>query len=156
MIMADIQDRIVTVDGDFGTIRYKGSLPGKTGEFWGIEWEDAAKGKHSGVFQGQQIFKPIVENSATFLPVNSKKILFKKGFQEALIDKYQEAQPDDSILSLGDSTIEVETVGWEKIKQKQHDLSNLNIVGLAGYGIGYCSNLPKVHDICPKIMLILY
>lgn len=152
MLMTDdVYQRIITVDGDFGSIKYKGSLPGKQGEFFGIEWEDVTKGKHSGIFQGQQIFVPTVENSATFIPINSKKIIFKKGFQEALINKYQEAQPDDSVLALGDTDIQVETVGWDKIKQKQFNLSNLEIVGLAGYGVGYCSTSPRVQEICPRI-----
>lgn len=147
----DINQRIITEDGDYGIVRFKGPLPGKQGEFFGIEWEDASKGKHSGIFQGQQIFNPIVENSASFIPTLSKKIKFKIGFQEALINKYLESQPNDLILELGDTDIQVETVGWDKIRQKQSNLSNLTIVGLSGYGIGYCSASPKVDEICPKI-----
>jgi hypothetical protein len=146
-----VPQRILTTDGDSGIIRYKGTLPGKHGEFFGIEWDDASKGKHSGVFQGKQIFKPNVENSCTFIPIQSKKIIFAKGFQEALISKYQESQPNDSVLALGDSDIPVETVGWEKIKRKQFNLSNLSIVGLSGYGIGYCSPDPSVQEMCPRI-----
>ena len=146
-----VSQRILSIDGEYGIIRYKGTLPGKQGEFFGIEWDDVCKGKHSGNYQGQQIFKPIVENSCTFMPIQSKKIILKKSFQEALINKYQESQPDDTVLSLGDSAIPVETVGWDKIKRKQYNLSNLNIVGLSGYGVGYCCETPSLMEMCPRI-----
>jgi tubulin-specific chaperone E len=50
--------RRVLMEGSFGTIRFYGQVPEGSGKFWyGIEWDDAERGKHSGVANGIAYFK---------------------------------------------------------------------------------------------------
>ena len=39
-----------------GTIRYHGSVDGTDGVWYGIEWDDSSRGKHSGDKDGKQYF----------------------------------------------------------------------------------------------------
>lgn len=34
----------------YATVRYTGAIPPTTGEWYGVEWDDAQRGKHSGVY----------------------------------------------------------------------------------------------------------
>lgn len=40
-----------------GTIRYIGPVPPTKGEWIGVEWDDKARGKHSGEHNGTQYFQ---------------------------------------------------------------------------------------------------
>ena len=43
-------------DGNLCTIRYVGEVAGTTGEWLGVEWDDATRGKHSGEHKGVRYF----------------------------------------------------------------------------------------------------
>lgn len=128
--------RIVTEDGFFGTVLYDGPVK-NDGRYFGIEWDDASRGKHSGTFQGTTYFTTTTPDSGSFLSADSKKLAPQTCFLAALEDKYQLDQPDDGLVLLGaNQKVQVKTVGWEKIRQKQSNLSRLEIVGLANCRIG--------------------
>jgi dynactin complex subunit len=160
--MHQLDDRIMTEDGHFGFVRYSGPVQGQQGLFYGIEWDDLSRGKHSGTYNSVQYFTTKHPNSGSFVPQNSKKIPLKpcKSFLEALEEKYLQDQPDDGIVTLGaNKKIEVETVGWDKIKQKQKQLERLLIVGLSEYrikqaypeGDGHAKKDQKISLVCPRI-----
>ena len=158
-------DRIMTDEGHFGFIRYMGPVQGQQGLFYGIEWDDPARGKHAGTYNSVQYFQTAHPHSGSFLPQNSKKLSGKPfvSFLEALQEKYLEDQPDDGIVTLGaNKKIEVETVGWDKIKEKQKQLERLFVVGLAEYRIKHAypfnwkeapldNESNRIALICPRI-----
>lgn len=43
-------------DGHLSTIRYVGTVQGTTGDWLGVEWDDASRGKHSGEHKGVRYF----------------------------------------------------------------------------------------------------
>lgn len=51
-----VGDRIVLQGTHRGTIRYIGSVPNQAGEWTGVEWDDASRGKHDGCVAGQRLF----------------------------------------------------------------------------------------------------
>jgi dynactin complex subunit len=59
MTALDWINRRVCIDGHVGTVRFAGQLPGKGEQvMWlGVEWDDAERGKHNGIFQGVQYFQ---------------------------------------------------------------------------------------------------
>lgn len=57
----------VCIKGNFGTIRYKGSIDGYAHEYIGIEWDKAERGRHSGSINGKEYFSASKPNSASFI-----------------------------------------------------------------------------------------
>lgn len=47
----------ISLAGSLGTIKYIGPVSGTKGEWLGVEWDDAARGKHDGVKDGQRYFE---------------------------------------------------------------------------------------------------
>lgn len=108
-----------------GTIRYKGPVPPTKGVWYGIEWDDAARGKHSGVYvkTGERFFETKyvlpsssrslavrltsllphrVETAGSFLRPDAKGLETKgKTFKQALYSKYLDV---DLLNTTTDST----------------------------------------------------
>lgn len=40
-----------------GTVKYSGLVDGTEGDWYGIEWDDISRGKHSGEKEGKQFFE---------------------------------------------------------------------------------------------------
>ena len=54
---ADVDKRFV-VDGYTGTIRFYGEVPPSSGKWWyGVQWDDVSRGKHSGEYEGIRYFE---------------------------------------------------------------------------------------------------
>lgn len=47
----------VSVDGCYATVRFQGAVKGTQGLWLGVEWDDPARGKHNGCYNGTQYFK---------------------------------------------------------------------------------------------------
>lgn len=47
----------IQVGGDRATVRYIGTVEGQSGEWAGLEWDDAARGKHNGTVGGRSYFR---------------------------------------------------------------------------------------------------
>ncbi|GAA5880643.1 hypothetical protein JCM3774_000562 [Rhodotorula dairenensis] len=74
-----------------GTILYHGPVPPAKGDWYGIEWDDPARGKHSGVYDktGQRYFETRVEGAGSFLRTNAKGLdVVGQTFIEAVSHKY--------------------------------------------------------------------
>lgn len=50
-----VNDR-VCFNEELGTIRFVGSIAGKKGEWYGIEWDDPSRGKNDGSVDGVRYF----------------------------------------------------------------------------------------------------
>lgn len=46
----------LSYDGHLCTVRYIGKVRGTKGEWLGVEWDDAKRGKHAGVHGGENYF----------------------------------------------------------------------------------------------------
>ncbi|KAJ3034206.1 hypothetical protein HDV00_005377 [Rhizophlyctis rosea] len=145
----------IEVDGHTGTIRFHGPVPANTTTDWyGIEWDNPTRGKHSGTYNGITYFTTGIPNSGSFLRTTSKNIRFPIGFLQALHDKYVVQLGVDGNVRLGggDGKVEVETVGWDKIARKQTRLERLREVGLAGLGVGvHGAGEGNIRRACPSI-----
>ena len=45
------------IDKQFATVRYVGEVAGQEGIWVGVEWDDASRGKHNGIYKGKNYFK---------------------------------------------------------------------------------------------------
>ncbi|KAJ3176945.1 hypothetical protein HDU85_006475 [Gaertneriomyces sp. JEL0708] len=151
---AEMVNRRIQIGNDVGTVRYYGFVGSSKFKWFGIEWDDPARGKHSGNHQDTQYFTTQVPNAGSF--VKADKVIpqesFPRTFLQALREKYLGEQPADSIVLLGSTGIEVETVGWEKVARKVSKLSNLQEVGLAGMRVGYADPMGQISITCPAIV----
>ena len=57
-VMPDVQvgDRI-SVNGDLGSVKWSGAILGSKGTWLGVEWDDPARGRHSGTKDGVHYFE---------------------------------------------------------------------------------------------------
>ena len=118
--------------GALCTVRYYGPLAGTRGNWIGIEWDDWCRGKHDGTYEGQRIFSCLSKSktAASFVrptrPAESSRT-----FLEALRFKYggkvEEGFPEKRVEISGKI---VEEVGFEKIRQQQAELRQLQIAVL--------------------------
>ncbi|TPX40833.1 hypothetical protein SeLEV6574_g06383, partial [Synchytrium endobioticum] len=147
---ADIIGLRVDVEGQLGTIRFHGSISpsltlpptssrSKPDTLWyGIEWDDPSRGKHSGTHNGIKYFITKHPNAGSFIKPSSK-IKFGRSYLAAVQTKYI-FNDEDELANMGDwGGKVVEAIGWEKIKRKQKTLSwlqEVNVSGLQISGIG--------------------
>ncbi|KAJ5544867.1 Leucine-rich repeat typical subtype [Penicillium sp. DV-2018c] len=163
-------------DGHLCTIRYVGTVEGTTGDWLGVEWDEATRGKHSGEHKGVRYFtcKSKHPTAGSFVRP-SRPSDPPRSFLEALREKYASESEQDfadaALLSTATArgkAIEisgkvVEEVGFEKIRKQLAELQDLRIVLLDGLRIvgvlaSYDQNQEshgemarKIGDTCPKI-----
>lgn len=135
----------IQVGSDRATVKYIGSVKGAKGEWLGIEWDNAQRGKHDGVHQGERYFDCRSPTSGSFIRYHPEKVVTGVSFMTALKERYTveddittikgeeyDASKDRGQLHIGENKeIVVETYGFEKILRAQRQLSNLKVVGLA-------------------------
>uniref|UniRef100_A0A2H1WCF3 Tubulin-specific chaperone E n=1 Tax=Spodoptera frugiperda TaxID=7108 RepID=A0A2H1WCF3_SPOFR len=126
---SDIQVHIgsrVKSNDDFGTVKYIGEVHGYKGVWYGVEWDDPARGKHDGSVDDVQYFKTSKPGAGSFIRPN--KISPFKTCAEA-IRKYYGDREDETVAAHRRTVINewkremgapfIEMVGFEKIHQKQ-------------------------------------
>ncbi|CAG8199967.1 unnamed protein product [Penicillium salamii] len=131
-------------DGHLCTIRYVGTVQGTTGDWLGVEWDDATRGKHSGEHKGIRYFscKSNQPTAGSFVRP-SRPSDQPRSFLEALREKYaSEPVPSTSPDALAGTTAQknaieisgkvVEEVGFDKIRRQLAELQELRIVLLDG------------------------
>ncbi|XP_065892682.1 tubulin-specific chaperone E-like [Dysidea avara] len=115
----------------FATIRYVGPVPPSEGEWVGVEWDDANRGKHSGDHEGTKYFtcRP---GSGSF--VRPKKIERGVTFLEALKERYISGGVGDDeemfVMDKDSNTTKVYMVGAEKIAGKLSQVHKLQKISL--------------------------
>ncbi|TID21850.1 tubulin-specific chaperone-like protein E [Venturia nashicola] len=156
----------VSYGNDICTIRYIGAIKGK-GEWLGVEWDNASRGKHDGHVDGERYFTCVSREptAASFIRPNRQPDV-RRSFIEALRYKYasdhtdivfQNGRPSDKAIQI--SGKEVEEVGFDKIRKQQAGLEQLKIVLLDGLCIDQQiasetleNALPEIREVCPKIV----
>ncbi|VDB82704.1 unnamed protein product [Peniophora sp. CBMAI 1063] len=149
----------ISLAGSLGTIRYAGPVSGTRGEWLGVEWDDAVRGKHDGVKDGQRYFECLVPNSGSFIRPSAPQLDYGRSFLHALVNKYVElpqGSTGSEYVTLGSSNgaIQVEAVNLDKIRGKFSDIERLREISLDREGVAYqdepgairgrCSNLRGV------------
>ncbi|XP_022828735.1 tubulin-specific chaperone E [Spodoptera litura] len=124
-IQVHIGSRVKSTD-DFGTVKYIGEVHGYKGVWYGVEWDDPARGKHDGSVDDVQYFKTSKPGAGSFIRPN--KISPFKTCAEA-IRKYYGDREDETVAAHRRTVINewkremgapfIEMVGFEKIHQKQ-------------------------------------
>ncbi|KAI9025100.1 hypothetical protein CLU79DRAFT_746264 [Phycomyces nitens] len=135
-----VGDRI-QVKLDRATIRYIGTVAKSTGQWLGVEWDDPSRGKHDGSHGGIRYFECSSPTAGSFVRYHPEKVITGTTFLEALKDKYLDDttgkglyvhEEDVGLLYLGgNKSIEVETVGFDKVQRTQSNFENITVVGLA-------------------------
>ncbi|KIY65490.1 hypothetical protein CYLTODRAFT_400351 [Cylindrobasidium torrendii FP15055 ss-10] len=141
--------------GNRGTVRFVGPVDGTSGIWLGVEWDDPARGRHSGTKDGKHYFSCRIPNSGTFLRP-SAHIDYGVSFLEALRAKYIDLpQGPDSVemITLGSSNgaIRVEAANLDKIRQKFSDLSRLREVSLDGRKVVRADDPEAIKNTCANI-----
>lgn len=127
-------DRIITIDGQLGTVKYVGQLPsdiwGSNVTALGVEWDQPERGKNNGTLEGISYFETEVEGAGSFIKANNKKITKERyDFIEALIRQYSGTTIDyQGTIMFG--TKVAESYGFEKLNEIQSDFNNLTSISL--------------------------
>ncbi|CAI7637307.1 unnamed protein product [Penicillium pancosmium] len=146
-------------DGQLCTIRYVGSVQGTAGDWLGVEWDDATRGKHAGEHKGVRYFtcKSKYLTAGSFVRP-SRPSDPPRSFLEGLREKYaseseqelpQKGNPDgpSSKKLIEISGKVVEEVGFDKIRKQLAELQELRIVLLDGLQIaGVLSSYDQPDD----------
>ncbi|XP_013178404.1 PREDICTED: tubulin-specific chaperone E [Papilio xuthus] len=124
-MQVSIGSRVKSGD-DFGTVKYIGEVQGYNGIWYGVEWDDVARGKHDGFVDNIQYFKTTKSNAGSFVRPN--KISPLRTCADA-IRKYYGDREDETVAAHRRTVINewkremgapfIEMVGFEKIHQKQ-------------------------------------
>ncbi|THC98945.1 hypothetical protein EYZ11_001582 [Aspergillus tanneri] len=157
-------------NGDLCTIRYIGKVEGTSGEWLGVEWDDATRGKHSGEHQGVRYFTCRRKQPTAGSFVRPSRAADKpRGFLEALREKYApelEQSPASQKLDgpVPDGSLQkpieisgkvVEEVGFDKIRKQLAELQELKIVLLDGLRVvgtlSYAAELKQIESACREI-----
>ncbi|CAG8637274.1 10579_t:CDS:10 [Paraglomus brasilianum] len=138
--LQDFLNKRVQVEDQLATVRYVGPVPPTKGEWLGVEWDNVSRGRHDGVHEGVRYFTCSTPNSGSFIRF-TPKITAGRSFLSALINKYIDdemkendynAQNDlETLHWAGNRRIEVEALGWDKVRRKQSHLDRLTEVGLS-------------------------
>ncbi|PGG96784.1 hypothetical protein AJ80_09788 [Polytolypa hystricis UAMH7299] len=170
----------LSFNGDLCTVRYAGEVQGTKGQWFGVEWDDPTRGKHSGDHQGVKYFACKSNHPTAGSFVRPSRPTDKaRSFLQAAHDKYvSELQNLNNskhadLSSLADAAASkpivisgkvVEEVGFEKISKQLAELQQLRIILLDSMTIqgvlatnvpsqgGYEKELERIGETCPKIV----
>ncbi|KAL6690385.1 hypothetical protein J3F84DRAFT_389169 [Trichoderma pleuroticola] len=123
----------ISYDGAACTVRFVGGVAGTTGSWLGVEWDDAARGKHDGSHKGTRYFtcKSKSPTAASFIRP-TRPADAPQSFLAALNERYVMDAPG---AVKGKSKIEIvisgkvaQEMGFDKIWQRQSRLRETKIV----------------------------
>lgn len=147
----------VKINEDYGTVKYIGEVQGYKGIWYGVEWDNAERGKHDGSVDEIQYFKTTKPNAGSFIRPN--KIAPFKTCAEA-IRRYYGEREDETVAAHRRTVINewkremgapfIEMVGFEKIHQKQK-FDRLLEVCVHDQNVSKAGN---VASLCPNVRSI--
>lgn len=149
MTSFNIGDRL-QVGTDLCTIRYSGVID-KWPETitYGVEWDEPARGKHSGSYNGHHLFHTSVEGAGSLIKENTllKKVVPRRTFWEVLQEVYE--APNESTKETDkDITFnnkQVEKFGFQKLDNMNKDYSKLKVLSLNKKSIDKVTD-PKINE----------
>ncbi|KAI0539245.1 Thioesterase/thiol ester dehydrase-isomerase [Xylaria digitata] len=147
-----VGDRL-SYDGATCTVRYVGEVGGTSGTWLGVEWDDAARGKHDGSHKGVRYFtcRSRSATPASFVRP-TRPAAAPVSFVTALQDKYTAELANTAAIRFSGKV--AEEVGFAKIRSKQAQLSELRYAVLDGTCITtvYKQGDPSITETCPKVV----
>ncbi|EWC48451.1 hypothetical protein DRE_02220 [Drechslerella stenobrocha 248] len=120
------------------TVRYVGEVKGTTGEWLGVEWDDSARGRHSGNHNGTVYFECRAPGAGSFVRPNrphDQPNTFLEGLKEKYITNVAASGVPKPIV-FGSKV--AEEVGFEKVSKKFSELDTLTRVSLDYMRIKTC------------------
>ncbi|KAI6045604.1 hypothetical protein EDC04DRAFT_3053971 [Pisolithus marmoratus] len=150
-----IGTRFHIISGHLGTIKYVGPVDGTSGVWYGVEWDDPNRGKHDGAKDGRRYFTCLVPGAGSFIRP-SKSLNFGVTFLTALSTKYVDEAHSVSggekiILGSSNGAIEVEAVGFDKVRSKLRDLERLREVSLDNEKVAFMDTPGQIRRTCPNV-----
>ncbi|KAG7273947.1 hypothetical protein CRUP_021231, partial [Coryphaenoides rupestris] len=124
---ADALGRRVSCEGELGTVRYVGEVPPTAGQWLGVEWDNAERGKHDGSHDGVQYFTCRHPSGGSF--VRPQKASFGVDFVGAVRGLYHPG-PVDQIKTFMPNVTSLDLCGnllssWEDMVQITHNMEHL-------------------------------
>ncbi|GFP52341.1 tubulin-specific chaperone E [Trichoderma asperellum] len=141
----------ISYDGAPCTVRYVGEVAGTTGGWLGVEWDDAARGKHDGSHKGTRYFTCLSKSptAASFVRP-TRPADAPLSFLAALNERYVVDAPG---AVQGKSKVEIvisgkvaQEMGFDKIWRRQSRLKELKIVVLDGQKVAMARSDGDVND----------
>ncbi|PTB46616.1 uncharacterized protein TrAFT101_003935 [Trichoderma asperellum] len=141
----------ISYDGAPCTVRYVGEVAGTTGSWLGVEWDDAARGKHDGSHKGTRYFTCLSKSltAASFVRP-TRPADAPLSFLAALNERYVVDAPG---AVQGKSKVEIvisgkvaQEMGFDKIWRRQSRLKELKIVVLDGQKVAMARSDGDVND----------
>ncbi|KAJ6259025.1 hypothetical protein Dda_5921 [Drechslerella dactyloides] len=118
----------LSVESRLCTVRYIGEVQGTKGSWLGVEWDDPARGKHSGDHNGIRYFECKVPGAGSFIRPNrpyDPPNTFLEGLKEKYITNLEASGVPKPIV-FGSKV--AEEVGFEKVSRKFSELDTLTRV----------------------------
>ncbi|XP_022655924.1 tubulin-specific chaperone E-like isoform X2 [Varroa destructor] len=119
----------VSVDGCYATVRFQGAVKGTQGLWLGVEWDDPARGKHNGCYNGTQYFKTRHATGGSF--VRPSKAELGISVTEAIKAKYFEHEKDEKTKGKDKQSTENEADVW-LLGNIGNARSNIKIIEFVG------------------------
>ncbi len=139
-----VGDRVSTAGDDNakGVVRFVGTVEGTKGEWVGVEWDDAERGRHDGTHDGKRYFsvRAVASTSGSF--VRPHKLCERRlDLLDAVRERYGQA-PADVVDEAGLRELQksmnaplLEFVGFDKVAKKQQEFNRLRVVSVSGYPV---------------------
>lgn len=124
-----VGERLLVRDRDGShpcSIRYVGPIGGKPGEWVGVEWDHASRGKNDGSVAGTRYFECLHSaNAGSFL--KHDKVKAGASLLDAVSERYTLAEADlkDMSIQAGRRTMAVDFAGMQQMSQR---LKSLNLL----------------------------
>ena len=128
----------LSFDGALCTVRYHGPLPAAKGDWLGVEWDNADRGKHDGTHHGQRIFQCVSSKPTAASFIRPSRVSDPtRTVIEALKFKYGSRAPTNgapkpdtysNVHIVHISGKAVEEVGFDKIQKQIGHFEQLKVV----------------------------
>lgn len=146
-----VGDRVESVDSARGWLRYIGTVEGKGETVWyGVEWDQEARGKHDGSYNGRRYF--VCEESGHRGSLVQKKVLTERiSLSTALQRRYSDNGDlsELSVCSVSGMCVCCATESMEGLVPELKDLNlSNNLIGSwreASRVVGFCPHLDTLN-----------
>lgn len=147
------------MEDQFCTVRYCGPVQGQEGVWIGLEWDDSARGRHSGTVEGVTYFRTETEGAGSMMraEVFAEKRARERTLREALLWKYTEhLEVDQAELyanTVRNNKKQIELLGTAQVLSFQQQLHNTCEVALQSLDISGIDDFGHLLPLCNSMLL---
>lgn len=147
------------VEDQFCTVRYCGPVQRQEGIWIGLEWDDAARGKHSGTVEGVTYYRTETEGAGSMMREEAfaEKRARERTLREALLWKYTEhLEVDQAELyanTVRNNKKQIELLGTAQVLRFQQQLQNTIEVALQSLDISSIDDFGHLLPLCTSLLL---